>query len=318
LVVEELDNFLEEHIRSLGIDVVGKEFVPNMGELNLDRVEAAKLAFEGKKLGGENPALAAKEEPSQPSVPLPPRPPVLCPGCSHRGIFYTLTKFDVVITGDIGCYSLAVFPPLKTIDTIICMGAGISASLGMQKSGLDKKIVGVIGDSTFFHSGITGLLDIAYNKGNVTILVLDNRITAMTGHQHHPGAGKTLMGEKTISISIESIAAACGIKRIRTVDPYNLELLYEVFDEEINADESSVIVSREACILLKRREGTLLNLHSEVDEDLCEACGLCLKLGCPSMEMSADKKSAHVNTLLCAGCGLCVEVCKFHAVQLKE
>jgi len=320
LVVEELDDFLEEHIRSLGIDVVGKEFVPNIGELNLDKVEAAKLAFEGKNSEDESPVLATREELSQSAVSLPPRPPVLCPGCPHRGIFYMLTKFDVVVTGDIGCYSLAVLPPLETMDTIICMGAGISASLGMQKSGLSKKIVGVIGDSTFFHSGITGLLDIAYNKGNVTILVLDNRITAMTGHQHHPGTGKTLMGEDTIAASIENIAAACGIKRVKAVAPYNLELLHEVFDEEINADEPSVIVSREPCILLKRRGGTLPNLHSEVDEDVCKVCKLCLKLGCPAMEMSSDgdKKSAHVNTLLCAGCGLCVQICKFHAVELKE
>jgi len=251
---------------------------------------------------------------------LPPRPPVLCPGCPHRGVFYTLRKFDVVVTGDIGCYSLSVFPPLEMMDTIICMGAGVSASLGMQKSGIDKKVVGVIGDSTFFHSGITGLLDIAYNKGNVTIIVLDNRITAMTGHQDHPGTGKTLMGEETIAASIEDIAVACGIKRVKTVDPYNLELLYDILDEEINADEPSVIVAREACVLSKRREGTLPHLHSEVDEDLCKACGLCLNLGCPAMEMWSedDQKTAHVNTLLCAGCGLCVQVCKFHAAELKE
>ena len=317
LVVEELDNFLEEHIRSLGIDVVGKEFVPNIGELNLDKVETARLAFEGKNLDEEQSSIFNLQSSIH---SLPPRPPVLCPGCPHRGIFYTLRKFDVVVTGDIGCYSLSVFPPLEMMDTIICMGAGVSTALGMQKSGLNKKIVGVIGDSTFFHSGITGLLDIAYNKGNVTIIALDNRITAMTGHQDHPGTGKTLKGEETIAARIESIAIACGIKRVRTVDPYNLERLYETLEEEINADEPSVIVSSAPCVLSKRREGTLSNLHSEVDEDLCKACGICLKLGCPAMEMwtDGDKKTAHVNTLLCAGCGLCVQVCKFHATQLKE
>ncbi len=306
LVVEELDNFLEEHIRSLGIDAVGREFVPGVGELDLNRVEAAREAFEGK--------TSQDASGSASPVELPPRPPVLCPGCPHRGIFYTLRKFDVIVTGDIGCYSLGVFPPLERMDTIICMGAGVSASLGIQKAGVDEKIVGVVGDSTFFHSGITGLLDIAYNKGAVTILVLDNRSTAMTGHQDNPGTGRTLMGEETIAASVEDIALACGIRRVRTVDPYDLEELENVFHEEINADEPSLIVSREPCMLIKRRVGLTTDLCYQVDGDLCKKCRLCLKLGCPAMELHEDD-GVQINTLLCAGCGLCVQVCRFEAIS---
>ena len=307
LVVEESDNFLEEHIRSLGIDAVGREFAPGVGELDLNRVEEAKRAFEGKEPAPSNPS----------EIELPPRPPVLCPGCPHRGIFYTLGKFDVIVTGDIGCYSLGVFPPLERIDTIICMGAGVSASLGIQKAGVDAKIVGVVGDSTFFHSGITGLLDIAYNKGSVTILVLDNRSTAMTGHQDNPGTGKTLMGEETIAASVEDIAIACGIKRVRTVDPYDLEELEDVFDEELSAGEPSVIVSREPCMLIKRKSSSEASSCYEVDRDLCRNCRLCLKLGCPAMELH-EEDGVQINTLLCAGCGLCVHVCKFEAISCKE
>ena len=314
LVVEELDNFLEEHIRSLGIDAVGREFVPGVGELDLNRVEAAREAFEGKK---SQAAPDSDRLASSPPVELPPRPPVLCPGCPHRGIFYTLRKFDVIVTGDIGCYSLGVFPPLERMDTIICMGAGVSASLGIQKAGVNEKIVGVVGDSTFFHSGITGLLDIAYNKGAVTILVLDNRSTAMTGHQDNPGTGKTLMGEETIAASVEDIALACGIRRVRTVDPYDLEELESVFDEEINADEPSLIVSREPCMLIKRKGGLASGLCYQVDRDLCRKCHLCLNLGCPAMELS-EENGVQINALLCAGCGLCVQVCRFEAISSQK
>jgi len=309
LVVEELDNFLEEHIRSLGINASGREFVPGVGELDLNLVEKARRAFEGQDAPED-------DQPDSPEIELPPRPPVLCSGCPHRGIFYILGKFDVIVTGDIGCYSLGVFPPLERMDTIICMGAGVSAALGMQKAGVDAKIVGVVGDSTFFHSGITGLLDIAYNKGSVTILVLDNRSTAMTGHQDNPGTGKTLMGDTTIAASVEDIAAACGIKRVRTVDPYDLKKLEKVFDEELNADEPSVIVSRAPCMLIKRKTSSEAVVCYEVDRELCRNCRLCLKLGCPAMEL--EEEGVQINALLCAGCGLCVQVCKFGAISRKE
>ncbi len=213
LVVEELDPILEEHIRSLGIACEGKNVVPAIGELSSDRLASV--------LG--QAAAARKAAPDAAVDGLPARPPVLCPACPHRGIFYALGKFDVVVTGDIGCYSLGVFPPLKRIDTILCMGAGISMAHGMQKAGEKRKVVGMVGDSTFFHSGITGLLDIAYNKGASIIIVVDNRTTAMTGHQNHPGTGRTLLGEETISASIEVFGRACGIKNIATVDPYDIK-----------------------------------------------------------------------------------------------
>ncbi len=308
LVVEELDGFLEEHIRSLEIAVTGKELVPGIGELTPDRLWEVREKLEGRA------KVKTEVKPSE-AVSLPSRPPVLCPGCPHRGLFYALKQFDVVVTGDIGCYTLAVFPPLEKMDTLICMGAGISAALGMEKSGLKKKVVGVVGDSTFFHSGIGPLMDIAYNQGKVTIIVLDNRITAMTGQQDHPGTGRTLEGKKTVALSVERMAKACGIKRVRTVDPYNLEKVHQVLTEEIEAEEPSLIVSRRPCLLVGKREK---RPPFEIDEQLCKTCGKCLQLGCPALEaVNVDgKKSVRINSLLCAGCGLCAQVCKFEAIKL--
>ena len=308
LVVEELDGFLEEHIRSLGIEVVGKELVPRIGELTPDRLWEAKERLEGKS--------KAKTEGNQSEeLSLPSRPPVLCPGCPHRGLFYALKRFDVVVTGDIGCYSLAVFPPLERMDTIICMGAGISAALGMEKSGLERKVVGIVGDSTFFHSGVGPLMDIAYNQGKVTVIVLDNRTTAMTGHQDHPGTGRTLKGEQTTALSVEQMAKACGIRRVRTVDPYDLEGLHQVLAEEIEAEEPSVIVSSRPCVLLNKTERRPC---FEVDQELCKLCGRCLQLGCPALEVvNIDgKKRVRINPLLCDGCSLCAQVCRFEAIRL--
>jgi indolepyruvate ferredoxin oxidoreductase alpha subunit len=211
LVIEELDPILEEHCKALGLKVEGIKHRPKDGELDLDKVEGMKRSLYGLPVR----SIGEDKTKGQDIVPvLPPRPPVLCPGCPHRGIFHELRKFKPVIIGDIGCYSLAVFPPLEAMDTILCMGSGVSSTLGLEKSGTAQKIVGVVGDSTFFHSGMTGLLDIAYNKGKVTILILDNRTTAMTGHQEHPGTGRTLMGEETRIASIEAIAKAFGIRHV--------------------------------------------------------------------------------------------------------
>jgi indolepyruvate ferredoxin oxidoreductase alpha subunit len=304
LVVEELDDFLEEHVRSLGVDVIGKGLVPYIGELNLDILEAVKASLEGRESPktGDTPSV---------KFDLPPRPPVMCPGCPHRGLFYALRRFKPVVTGDIGCYSLSVFPPLEMMDTIICMGAGISAAHGMDKAGLERRIVGVIGDSTFFHSGITGLLDIAYNKGVSTIIVLDNRTTAMTGHQEHPGTGKTLMGEPTQETSVEEIARACGIKRVRTVDPYDLKATEKVIGEELEAEEASVIVSRRPCVLICR-DGW--GEPYRVDPEICRMCQRCLGLGCPAIELAPEGESIRINELLCIGCGMCEQVCTFNAI----
>ncbi|HUI69943.1 MAG TPA: indolepyruvate ferredoxin oxidoreductase subunit alpha [Spirochaetia bacterium] len=303
LVVEELDPILEEHIRSLGIACEGKSAVPAIGELSPDRLA---------------PALGT--QPRQPSVAddeatkgLPARPPVLCPACPHRGIFYALGKFDVVVTGDIGCYSLGVFPPLKRLDTILCMGAGISMAHGMQKAGEKRKVVGIVGDSTFFHSGITGLLDIAYNKGAATIIVVDNRTTAMTGHQEHPGTGRTLLGEDTISASIETFGRACGFKNVATVDPYDIKPTVEAIRTAVESEEPWLIVARSPCPLYtKKNPGE----PRRVDQELCKKCKLCLRLGCPAIEWVNDE--IRVNELLCGGCAMCEKTCKEGAFQLAS
>ncbi len=307
LVVEELDAILEEHVRSLGIACEGRGSVPGIGELSSDRLAPA-LGIDGSR----PPARAGKTA-ADLSADLPARPPVLCPACPHRGIFFALGKFDVVVTGDIGCYSLGVFPPLKRIDTILCMGAGISMAHGMQKAGNKKKVVGIVGDSTFFHSGITGLLDIVYNKGASTIIVVDNRTTAMTGHQEHPGTGRTLMGEETVCASVEDFGRACGMKNIATVDPYDLNGTTEALRRALESDEPWLIVTRSPCPLYtKKRAGPA----RRVNQELCRKCKACLRLGCPAIEWANEE--IHVNEMLCGGCALCEKVCKDKAFEIAS
>ncbi len=306
LIVEELDDFLEEHIKALGIACKGHDVIPNIGELSITTLEACRAKMEGR-------TIAAIPEPKY-AKDLPARPPVLCPGCPHRGIFYALGKHDVIVTGDIGCYSLGTFKPLNRLDIILCMGGGISMAQGLDKAGEKRKVVGMVGDSTFFHSGITGLLDIAYNRGSSTLIVVDNRTTAMTGHQDNPGTGRTLMGEPTVEASIEEIARACGIKRVFTVNPYQTKATQEVLSRELDAPEPSLIVSRAACPLW---EGKRVGGIRTIIEDKCKACRACLKLGCPAID-GAGKKPV-INKHLCYGCGLCQQACPFDAiVNLSE
>ena len=305
LVVEELDDFLEEHIRAMGIKCCGREYVPGIGELSISTLQKSRAKMEGREIPKEIIPKYTDE--------LPVRPPVLCPGCPHRGIFYALSKKDVIVTGDIGCYSLGTFKPLNRLDIILCMGGGISMAHGLDKAGEKRKVVGIVGDSTFFHSGITGLLDIVYNKGKSTIIVVDNRTTAMTGHQDHPGTGRTLMGEITKAISIEEIGKACGVERVVTVFPYDLENTQKVINEELNANEPSLIVSRAPCPLKERkRVGTIRG----VDKMICKTCKLCLKLGCPAIDGTGEKPE--INELLCSGCGLCEQVCPFDAIKITR
>ena len=303
IVIEEADPFLEEHVKSLGIACDGKNLVPRTGELTPVRLLAVKAALEGTDLQPPAPVAAAAD--------LPGRPPILCAGCPHRGIFYALTKFDVIVTGDIGCYSLGVFPPLNRTDVILCMGGGFSMAQGFDKAGEKRPVVGIVGDSTFFHSGVTGLLNIVYNRGKATLIVVDNSTTAMTGHQDHPGTGRTLMGEATPAASIEKIAAACGVKRITVVNPYELDRVTEVLKTELAAPEVSLIISRAPCLLkIRRKIGPLYS----IDQAKCRNCKACLKLGCPALESAGGNKPA-ISPQSCTGCGMCRQLCRFGAIQ---
>jgi indolepyruvate ferredoxin oxidoreductase alpha subunit len=303
LIVEELDPFMEEHVRSLGVSCQGRAYVPGIGELSPGRL-AASLARRAGTPETAPPALPKE------AADLPARPPVLCPGCPHRGIFHALGKFDVVVTGDIGCYSLGVLPPLARLDTILCMGAGISMAHGMQKAGEPRKVVGIVGDSTFFHSGITGLLDIAYNRGTSVIIVADNRTTAMTGHQEHPGTGKTIKGEETIAARIEDFGKACGIKNIVVLDPYDLKATVMILRGALESNEAWLLISRGTCPLYL---GETLGPARMVDQEACSMCKACLKLGCPAIELVND--TIRVNELLCYGCTMCQKVCPKDAFQ---
>jgi indolepyruvate ferredoxin oxidoreductase alpha subunit len=305
LVVEELDDFIEQHVKALGIACRGRDVVPGIMELSVDRLLASRARLEGRPVPEEKPSMFSDR--------LPPRPPVLCPGCPHRGIFYSLGKEDVVVTGDIGCYSLGAFQPLDRMDSILCMGAGISMAHGLEKAGEPRKVVGIVGDSTFFHSGITGLLDIAYNKGHSTIIVLDNRTTAMTGHQDHPGTGRTLMGEAVKAVSIEDIGRACGIERVCVINPYDLDASRQAISDEIAAKEPSLIVSRAPCPL---REKKKVGVTRKIMVDECKGCELCLYLGCPAIE--GGEEGPRINETLCAGCGLCQQVCPAGAIISGE
>ncbi|MDO9108321.1 MAG: indolepyruvate ferredoxin oxidoreductase subunit alpha [Coriobacteriia bacterium] len=296
-VVEEADPYLKTHLRAMGIDVADVS-VPIEGELSPAKVAAA--------FGGTLPSTRAL------IADLPPRPPLMCPGCPHRSVFHALRKAKAIVTGDIGCYTLGALPPLSAMDSCVCMGAGIGMAHGMALAGQGKAgrpIVAVIGDSTFAHSGITGLAHIAYNGGAGTVLILDNRITAMTGHQGNPMMGLTLMGEQNRQIDIEALCASMGIDHVRTVDPHDLEAVGSTIAEEIGRDQLSVIVFCAPCALLIREK----EQPYAVDEEACTACGACIKLGCPAISKTSTGIAA-TDITVCVGCGDCVQVCKFDAI----
>lgn len=295
-VVEELDDIIETHCKKHGISVIGKELFPRVGEFS-QRLIAEKLT-------GEVPAFTEYGE----EVPV--RPPVMCPGCPHRGMFYVLHKMKLFVSGDIGCYTLGAAPPLMAMDTCICMGASVSALHGFNLArGESGKSVAVIGDSTFMHSGITGLINITYNQGCSTIIVADNSITGMTGHQQNPTTGRTLRGDIVEKVSIEEICKAAGVRRVHVVDPNDMKALEAALAEELAAAEPSVIITRRPCALLKYVKHAA---PLAVTEKACVGCKACLKVGCPAVSLHGGKSS--IDATQCVGCGLCAQMCAFGAI----
>ena len=298
VIVEELDGFIEEHCRNLGLNPDGKNLFSCLGELS-QNIVAEKLGMTANKY------IKLDEN-------IPPRPPLMCSGCPHRGLFYTLNKNKCIVLGDIGCYTLGAVAPLSAIEMTLCMGASISAAHGFNKAlghEAENKTVAVIGDSTFMHSGMTGLANIAYNQSNSTVIILDNSITGMTGHQQNPTTGYNIKGDPAGKIDLEKLCRAMGINRVRVVDPYNLEECDRVLNEELAADEPSVIISRRPCALLKyvKHKPPL-----KIDQAKCVGCKSCMRIGCPSISMHGGK--AHIDNTSCVGCGLCVQMCKFGAI----
>ena len=294
VIVEELESFIEDHCRNLGLACVGKAHFSCIDELS-QNIVAQQLAE------AVQPGIKLEEA-------IPPRPPVMCAGCPHRGLFYTLKKNKLTVLGDIGCYTLGAVAPLGAVDTVICMGASVSGIHGFSKSqqgAADNKTVAVIGDSTFMHSGITGLVNMAYNESNATVIIVDNSITGMTGHQQNPTTGYNLKGDPCAKIDLETLCRAVGIKRVRVVDPYNLKECDEAIKEELAAPEPSVIISRRPCALLKyvKHKAPL-----SVNEDKCVGCKSCMKIGCPAISIVGGK--AKVDNTLCVGCGVCQQLCK--------
>jgi len=302
-VIEELDPVIEEHCKALGVEVIGKDIFTLLGEYTPTMIKSAIL----NEVAPESCELTET---------IPARPPVLCPGCPHRGVFYVLKKLGLVVSGDIGCYTLGAIPPLASVDTTICMGASVSAALGMAKARgeeFNKKLVSVIGDSTFMHSGITGLIDIVYNKGNNTVIILDNSITGMTGHQDNPTTGYTIRGEETKQVNLLTLCKAVGIEHVTVADPFDIKNFEKVVKEETNREEPSVIIAQRPCALLKSVKYTG---HCTVTEN-CKRCKMCMKLGCPAISETSDG-SIKIDLTQCNGCGLCMNVCPFDAIKKED
>ena len=300
-VVEELDPVIEEQVKSWGIDVIGKEIFTVQGEYSANMLRKSILK---EDLGLQAPA------------DVPGRPPILCPGCPHRSVFYVLNRLKMHAAGDIGCYTLGAVAPLSVIDTTMCMGSSISTLHGMEKAkGKEyiKNWVAVIGDSTFMHTGVNSLMNMVYNQATGTVIILDNSTTGMTGHQDHAATGKTLQGDPTYAISIPGICRAMGVKNVYEINAFDIELLEKTIKEETAKDEISVIITKTPCVLLDKRKKPLYIAHS----DKCKKCGMCMKPGCPAMTKNADG-TIHIDDTMCTGCGLCETLCKFDAIELVK
>jgi indolepyruvate ferredoxin oxidoreductase alpha subunit len=306
-VVEELDPFIEEQVRAMGIAVTGKELISLCGELTPGRIRTA--------FGLRQPPAAHEEK-------LPGRPPNMCPGCPHRGVFFALNQLKAYVTGDIGCYTLGFMPPLSSMDTCICMGASIGMATGVSKvvsSEEKKKVVAVIGDSTFLHTGINGLMDMVYNNSPSTVVILDNRITAMTGRQDNPASGFTLMDAPSHRIDFPLLCKSLGVKHIRVINPFDLEQTKNVLREEMERSETSVVITDKPCVLVKREGVFQKGPVYTVEVEKCTGCRACLKIGCPAIEWrpagdGGKKGKAFIDPLLCTGCDVCRQLCKFEAI----
>jgi len=306
-VVEELDPFIELQVRAMGIHALGKEIFSLCGELTPGRVRSA--------FGLPQPSAV-------PAETLPGRPPNMCPGCPHRGVFFSLNRLKAYVTGDIGCYTLGFMPPLSAMDTCVCMGASIGMATGVTKvvsPEEKKKVVAVIGDSTFLHTGINGLMDMVYNNSPATVVILDNRITAMTGRQDNPASGFTLMDDPTHAIDLPLLCKALGVKNIRIINPLDLEETERVLAEEMERPETSVIITDKPCVLIKREDIFQKGPVYAVDSEKCTGCRACLKIGCPAIAWrpagdGSRKGKACIDPLLCTGCDVCRQLCKFDAI----
>lgn len=311
-IIEELEPFIEDQLKIAGIDCIGKDKIPNVGELNPDIIAKALL-------GEDRPTVKMSEE------SLVGRPPTLCAGCPHRGFFYALTKKrNIMITGDIGCYTLGAADPLNQIDTVIDMGASISmghgAAQAFKQNGVDKKVVTVIGDSTFFHTGVNSLIDVVYNGSNTVNVILDNRITGMTGHQENPGSGYTLMGKPAKEIDIPSLCKAIGVEHVVSVNPLKLDDVSKALDEAFAFEGPSVIITRWPCVLKKFSPQDIEEFNLEhrichVIEDKCRGCRVCTKTGCPAISFDKETKLASINPNMCVGCEVCLQACPFDAIE---
>ena len=300
-IVEELDPVIEEQVRSWGIQAVGKEIFTVQGEYSANMIRAA--------IGGEKLEIAAP-------AAAPGRPPILCPGCPHRSVYYVLNKLKLHAAGDIGCYTLGAVAPLSVVDTTICMGASISSLHGMEKAKGKEYIkdwVAVIGDSTFLHTGVNSLMNMMYNNATGTVIILDNSTTGMTGHQDHAATGKTLQGDPTYAIDIPELCRAMGVKNVVEVNAFDIETLEKTVKEEVARDEVSVIITKTPCVLLSKAKKPLYVAH----EDKCKKCGMCMKPGCPAMTKNPDG-TIHIDDTMCTGCGLCASLCKFDAIELVK